>query len=500
MGLRYGLRRGLTAWAAWVNAARSRSRTHVRTVVRRGRCRPRRRVRRHALMVCSRSTTATDGASSATCRMPWSSRQEESVGTVESAGSGGRCGGEVFEAELELGVGPIGDVGARPAGADLRGRLIWPGGWRGQDGGVQCVDGVGGADSPVGSVQVATPSEPRVTCQPRRCLTRWWRRHRHIRLSSLVRPAGHGRTWSRSQNTAATVQPGNRQRRSLARIRFAIRADGRYGSPPTSESATVEDVAGCSAPDPGSPSADAPVMTVLVLGSRGHHGLGLRRAAVGVPWRHCRAWRAGSRVEAGVGQASSLKQRTGHRVAGRDLGRGGRCRVGEPPTGHQRRQTGGGPGDLDQVALADSGSQRAAGSGAAAACPVTSTRSPLPMAVGRSRAAGPDTAAARSGVPGDARAAVVSASAGTVTVSTVVMVALPATRSVSALARARSIVPHSPVGRRTGGPGRRSRPTPGRPPRRGKCRPTGRRPVRRPTGAARTRPGPGRRAGAAGRG
>ncbi len=86
---------------------------------------------------------------------------------------------------------------------------------------------------PVGSVQVATASAVRMTVQPGRCLIRWWRRHRQSRLSSWVCPCGQGLTWSRSQNTAATWQPGNRQRRSRARIRLAIRFGGRYRSAPT---------------------------------------------------------------------------------------------------------------------------------------------------------------------------------------------------------------------------------------------------------------------------
>ena len=146
-----------------------------------------------------------------------------------------------------------------------------------------------------------------------------------------------------------------------------------------------------------------------------------------------------------MGQASSLEQGTGDRVAGRHLGRGGQCGVGEPLSGHQHRLTGGGPGDLDQVALSDSRREPTRGwlrRGGGVSGDLDQVA--LADGGGSSRAAGPDTAAARSDVPCDARAAVVSASAGTVTVSTVSMVALPATRSVSALARARSIVPHTP--------------------------------------------------------
>ena len=45
----------------------------------------------------------------------------------------------------------------------------------------------------------------------------------------MVGPCGQGLTWSRSQKTAATVQPGKRQRRSRVLIRVAIGFEGRYG-------------------------------------------------------------------------------------------------------------------------------------------------------------------------------------------------------------------------------------------------------------------------------
>ena len=116
-------------------------------------------------------------------------------------------GAVVFEEELELAVRAVGDDGAGSAGAAGR-----RGGRRRR---CRCGAGRAGAGAvpvrmvvrrastgwvvrvrPVGSVQVATASVVRVTCQPGRCLTRWWRRHRQSRLSSRVRPAarvGRGR-------------------------------------------------------------------------------------------------------------------------------------------------------------------------------------------------------------------------------------------------------------------------------------------------------------------
>jgi hypothetical protein len=85
-------------------------------------------------------------------------------------------------------------------------------------------------DRPVGSVHVARPSAARCTRQPARCFVRWWRRQRVRRLSAEVGPAGHGRTWSRSQNRAATWHPGKRHRPSRARTCAASRAPGRYAA------------------------------------------------------------------------------------------------------------------------------------------------------------------------------------------------------------------------------------------------------------------------------
>jgi hypothetical protein len=210
MGLRYGLRRGLTAWAAWVNAARSRYAHARQNGGSSGKvCRPRRRVRRQALMVCSRSTTATGGASSATCRVPWSSRQEAlggypwgrlEVAVVGAARCSRRNSSSVWG----------------PSGTTVRARLVLGGGIDSSGGGggrvktVPCSASTGWVvrTLPVGSVQVAMPSGVRVTCQPRRCLTRWCLRHRQSRLSWVVRPACHGRTWSRSQNTARRCSRG----------------------------------------------------------------------------------------------------------------------------------------------------------------------------------------------------------------------------------------------------------------------------------------------------
>ena len=80
---------------------------------------------------------------------------------------------------------------------------------------------------PVGSVQTARASGSSRTRQPGRCLTRWWRRQRHMRLAASVGPAGHGRTWSRSQNRAATEHPGKRQRPSRILTRALSRPPGR---------------------------------------------------------------------------------------------------------------------------------------------------------------------------------------------------------------------------------------------------------------------------------
>ena len=149
----------------------------------------------------------------------------------------GAEGAVVFEEELELAVWAVGDGCVRSHGGCWWRRVASP------VRAVCCAHRSGRAVRrastgwvvrirPVGSVQVAMPSAARVTVQPGRCLTRWWRRHRQSRLSSRVCPCGQGRTWSRSQNTAATWQPGNRQRRSRARTRLAIRFGGRYRSAP----------------------------------------------------------------------------------------------------------------------------------------------------------------------------------------------------------------------------------------------------------------------------
>ncbi len=57
--------------------------------------------------------------------------------------------------------------------------------WRWSTGQVVCC-------SPVGSVQVTVPSGWSFTVQPSRCLMRWWRRHRHMRLIGDVGPPGQG--------------------------------------------------------------------------------------------------------------------------------------------------------------------------------------------------------------------------------------------------------------------------------------------------------------------
>ena len=168
---------------------------------------------------------------------PWWSRQRVTGLRFWPGGAVPRCSRRYSSSVW----GPSGMSGAGPAGAGgawccwvrvLRGR--WRGGrvsvrmrvCRASTGAVVRVSpgGVGPGGGAVGGRGC--------TCQPGRCLMRWWRRHRQSRLSSRVGPFGQGRTWSRSQKTAATVQPGKRQRRSRARIRRAIRAEGRYRSAP----------------------------------------------------------------------------------------------------------------------------------------------------------------------------------------------------------------------------------------------------------------------------
>ncbi len=95
---------------------------------------------------------------------------------------------------------------------------------------------------PTGSVQVAVPSTARRTLHPGRCLIRWCRRHRHIRFAAVVGPVGHGRTWSRSQNLAATEQPGNRHRPS--RVRTRALSFPRVGSAPVATVGVAQEGAG----------------------------------------------------------------------------------------------------------------------------------------------------------------------------------------------------------------------------------------------------------------
>ena len=80
---------------------------------------------------------------------------------------------------------------------------------------------------PVGSTQATTPSGRAVTVQPGRCLMRWCRRHRQMRLLGWVGPAGQGLTWSRSQDRAVTEHPGKRQPPSRALTKSIIQAGGR---------------------------------------------------------------------------------------------------------------------------------------------------------------------------------------------------------------------------------------------------------------------------------
>lgn len=84
---------------------------------------------------------------------------------------------------------------------------------------------------PVGSVHTARASGCSRTVQPGRCLMRWCRRHRQMRFAGPVGPVGQGRTWSRSQNLAATEHPGNRHRPSRARTSAPRRRPGRYAEP-----------------------------------------------------------------------------------------------------------------------------------------------------------------------------------------------------------------------------------------------------------------------------
>ncbi len=114
--------------------------------------------------------------------------------------------GVVFEVELEGAVGSVGEHGAGPAGAG-RCRSGWrPGpalrcyccavsGARSTSGRTLVCRALAGwvvRTRPVGSVQVATPSGARVTVQRRRCLIRWWRRHRLSRLVSSGGSVGPG--------------------------------------------------------------------------------------------------------------------------------------------------------------------------------------------------------------------------------------------------------------------------------------------------------------------
>ena len=119
-------------------------------------------------------------------------------------------------------IGPTASVGAFASAAFA--------GYTGavQHQGVQGVDGVGGA-GPAGGVGPGggAVGGAGATRQPRRCLTRWCRRHRQIRLAAVVGPLGQGRTWSRSQKRASTWQPGKRQRPSRCRTSAASAAGGR---------------------------------------------------------------------------------------------------------------------------------------------------------------------------------------------------------------------------------------------------------------------------------
>ena len=107
---------------------------------------------------------------------------------------------------------PLTSEGADSWIADAAGSAS--GGGRREDHEVEQVARPRGADPARRVGPPARPSGRSRTLQPGRCLTRWWRRQRHMRLAASVGPDGHGRTWSRSQNRAATEHPGKRQRPS----------------------------------------------------------------------------------------------------------------------------------------------------------------------------------------------------------------------------------------------------------------------------------------------
>ena len=156
---------------------------------------------------------------------------------------GGLVGGAalVLEVELQGAVRPVGQHGAGPArvaapAVRARSRSCPVGcgrgcaGDAGQDGGGQGVDGLGGADPPGGvgpgrdavggqrHLPAGSLFDPVVApAQADQVGDAWWARPARVC------------TWSRSQNTAATVQPGKRQRRSRVLIRSASRFEGRYG-------------------------------------------------------------------------------------------------------------------------------------------------------------------------------------------------------------------------------------------------------------------------------